>query len=256
MGLLSMSGAKPVCGDSVSIRRLKNGLWERIEDTVSREEALTVRWSDLVSGSGGEAALWAWPHDLAALSLGHVLLDCMGGRVEGRAFQVSPMGERQFSVQLIPGDVLPPSPPPSRLQASQLLEAMRAFISAEGQWEGTGCFHRAGVFAPDKNALLARAEDIGRHNCLDRLAGWAALASIPLSDKVLLTTARFTASLCAKALRAGFRVLMSRSAVTSAAIALAEEHAATLIGFTRTDEERLSIFTDLPERLGPASRGE
>lgn len=251
MGFLSMGEGASGCGDLVRIRRFKNGRWESIEDMVSREEALTVTWSDLVSGLRGTAVLWAWPHDLAELSLGHVLLDCMGGQTKGRACQVSPVGAGCFSVVLSPARVSPTPPPPTQLEAPQLLEAMRTFIGATGLWKETGCFHRAGIYSPDRDAFVAAAEDIGRHNCLDRLAGWAALANASLADKVFFTTARLTASLCAKALRADFRVLISRSAVTSAAISLAEAQGATLIGFTRTGEERLSVFTDSPGRLAP-----
>lgn len=254
MGFLSMGERTCGCDDLVRIRRFKNGRWESIEDMVSREEALTVTWNDLVSGLSGTVVLWAWPHDLAELSLGHVLLDCMGGQARGRDCRVSSMGTGYFSVVLSPAlaAALPP-PPPALLEAPQLLEAMRTFIGASGRWKDTGCFHRAGIYSPDQDAFVAVAEDIGRHNCLDRLAGWAALADISLTDKVFLTTARLTASLCAKALRAGFRVLVSRSAVTSASIALAEAQSATLVGFTRTGEERLSVFTDIPGRFGPAS---
>lgn len=252
MGLLSMGERTCDCDDLVRIRRFKDGRWESIEDVVSREEALTVTWSDLVSGAGGTVALWAWPHDLAELSLGHVLLDCMGGQAQGRGCQVSSMGPGCYSVVLSPARAGPLPPPPATLEAPRLLEAMRTFIGASGRWKETGCFHRAGIYSPDQDAFVAVAEDIGRHNCLDRLAGWAALANIPLTDKVFLTTARLTASLCAKALRAGFRVLISRSAVTGASIALTEAQGATLVGFTRTGEERLSVFTDIPGRLGPA----
>lgn len=250
MGLLSMDAPTPGGTDSVLIRRFKKGRWEHIEDTLSREEAVTVLWNDAVSGTEGTARLWAWPYHLEALALGHVLLDCLPDHAEGRDFLISPQGERQFSIALTRGSAKHRPPPPSVLAAPQLLEAMGAFIRADGLWEGTGCFHRAGVFSPAHNTLLTVAEDIGRHNCIDRLAGWSALTGTPLENTVLLTTARFTASLCAKALRAGFRVLMSRSAVTSAAVALAKEQGATLLGFTRPGEERLSVFTDVPERLG------
>lgn len=250
-----MDGSTPACGDSVRIRRFKRDRWESPEDTVSREEALTVIWSDTVLGLDGTVKLWAWPHDPASLALGHALLDCLPGPAARRGCRVSADGERQFSVDLGREDSRPRPLPPSTLDPARLLEAMRAFIREQGLWEGTGCFHRAGIYAPARDRLLTRAEDIGRHNCIDRLAGWGALTDAPLTDTALLTTARFTASLCAKALRAGFRVLVSRSAVTSAAVALAARHGATLVGFARPDEERLSVFTDGPGRFPESSPG-
>jgi FdhD protein len=128
---------------------------------------------------------------------------------------------------------------------------MREFINARGMWDETGCFHRAGIFDPQKNTVLAKAEDIGRHNCLDRLAGYSVLHNVRLEDKVLLTTARITASMADKALRAGFRVLVSRSAVTTAAVAAAEAAGATLAGFARTNEDRFTVFSDSPGRMRP-----
>lgn len=230
--------------------RFKKKVWESFEDTVSVEIALQVSWKDTLRQQEGKATLWAWPQDLAPLALGHVLLDiCPGENILERKVQVEENSENNFSVIL--GDRQNCSYPeaPATISASSLLQAMHSFISAEGHWESTGCFHRAGLYDPVAEKLLVRTEDIGRHNCLDRIAGWGALSSTPVSDKVLLTSARITASLCAKAIRAGFRVMVSRSAVTSASIALAIENGVTLVGFARTDEERFSVFADEAARI-------
>ena len=85
---------------------------------------------------------------------------------------------------------------------------------------------------------------------MGRLAGGGVRHRVPLSDKVRLVSARLTSSLCAKALRAGFRILVSRSAVTSAAIHMCLEAGATLVGFARTTERRFTLFPAEPERLG------
>ncbi len=230
--------------------RYRQGTWESIEDVVSEEQRLTVVWQDELAGDGGRAVLWSWPYDLAPLALGHVLLDIrpQGGTL-ARQCSVTQSAEGEYTVTL---GATRAQPEPALLQGisgGTLFRAMHAFIKAESQWDSTGCFHQTGVFDPASGQFLARAEDIGRHNCLDRLAGWSALHSIPLSGTILFASARITASFCAKALRAGFQVLVSRSAVTSASIALAEEHKLSLIGFARTDEERLTLFADPQGRI-------
>lgn len=232
------------------VSRFRHGEWECIDDVVSVESSLSITWNDSLLGDGGTVKLWAWPEDPAPLALGHVLLDVRpSGGTLSRQSEVTMLAEGAYLVRL--GAEKPDARPmpEEKIRGEMLFEAMRAFISAEGEWHGTGCFHRAGVFDPAANRLLKQTEDIGRHNCLDRLAGWSALSGTPLTDKVLLTSARITASLCAKALRAGFLILVSRSAVTTAAIAMAEEHAATLVGFARTDEQRFSLFTDRAGRI-------
>lgn len=237
-------------------RRYRQGQWETFEDAVSVEIPLHIHWQDALEKRQGETRLWAWPHDLGGLALGHVLLDVCGeGNALPRQFSLRQTGENNYAVSLEDRTPGPLPAPPASLSAEKLFEAMRAFISAKGHWDGTGCFHRAGLYDPAAGKLLFRAEDIGRHNCLDRIAGWSALARVPLSDKVLLTSARITASLCAKALRAGFSIMVSRSAVTSASAAMSLERGVTLVGFARTDEERFTVFADGPGRIPGAEEG-
>jgi FdhD protein len=59
------------------------------------------------------------------------------------------------------------------LAPGNVVESMRRFIAAPGLWNDTGCFHRACALDPVIGDFSFRAEDIGRHNCLDRLCGQA-----------------------------------------------------------------------------------
>ncbi len=229
------------------VRMYKNEAWRDTTDLVTRELAYAVSWSH--QDGSGSCELWAWPENPAPLVLGHVLLDKCFVSLHREA-QVEQTGEHAFHVTVGAVRAAPPPPPPASCSPQGLFASMDAFIKAEGQWDDTGCFHRAGVLDPERGALLTRAEDIGRHNCIDRLAGWSVLGKTPLSDKALLVSARMTSSLCAKALRAGFRILVSRSAVTSAAVDMAVRANATLVGFARTNEQRFTVFADPAGRLG------
>lgn len=230
-------------------KQYRGDTWRRFEDMITEERVLTVYWKDALAGTTGTCLLRAWPYDLAFLASGHVLLARKEGLMPKRAL-VSQEEEYVFSVSLEAGaaeQVCGDTPQP--VSPAALLNAMRDFISAPGPWDVTGCFHRAGVFDPQANALIARAEDIGRHNCIDRLAGWGNDCGISFADKVLLISARLTGSLCGKALRAGFRSLVSRSAVTTDALALAREAGAALIGFARPEEDRFTLYSDTSGRM-------
>ena len=240
--------------EEMRVPRYQNGQWQDITETVTCEEPCKISWKQRGVVAAASTTLWAWPRDLCQLALGHVFLEKMNDTNDmSRQAAVERLGDNEYMVSIGPPLLERPPVPPEVLDAGLLLEAMAAFITAQGNWDDTGCFHRAGVYDPHKKCILTRAEDIGRHNCLDRLAGWAILNRVPLTDKVLLVSARMTASLCAKALRAGFRVLVSRSAVTGAAVAMANESNATLVGFARCgqggSEKRFTVFSDRPERI-------
>ena len=139
------------------------------------------------------------------------------------------------------------------LNPETLLGLMDRFIARPGPWDETGCFHRLGLWRLDapRPELVHVAEDIGRHNCLDRLAGWLLRQRprLPAEAFGLLLSARVTASLYAKARRAGFTVLVSRSAVSSAAVDAALTEGVTLVGFCRPREGRFTVFADSRSRF-------
>ncbi len=220
-------------------RQYKNGSWRRFEDEAAPEVAVSLA----VDGAG-ERTLWAFPSQLHDLALGHALLDiCPKGMIP----EMVEAGERAFRVRLKPGSPLPAPAWPGALSAADILAGAAKFMELGGNWEATGCFHRAALFDPEAKTFIHHVEDIGRHNCLDRLAGWALAGAVPLNGGVLFVTARATASLTAKAVRTGYAVMVSRSAVTTAGMELAREAGLTLIGFSR--ENRFSVFTDTKSRV-------
>ena len=112
---------------------------------------------------------------------------------------------------------------------------------------GTGGLHAAGLFTAAGEPLAVR-EDVGRHNAVDKVIGWALLdGRLPLAGTVLVVSARVSFALAHKAANAGIPVLASPSAPSALAVELAAEEGVTLVGYLRgptmtvyTREDRLS----------------
>jgi len=115
----------------------------------------------------------------------------------------------------------------------------------------TGGLHAAAVF-DQTGELLAIREDVGRHNAVDKVVGWALLAGkLPLSDYILMVSARGGFEIVQKALAAGLPMVASVSAPSSLAVQLAREMGLTLIGFLR--DQRFVVYADEGQRLAAAS---
>jgi FdhD protein len=110
----------------------------------------------------------------------------------------------------------------------------------------TGGLHATGLFEADGTAVCVR-EDVGRHNAMDKVTGWALLAGrTPLHGQVLCVSGRLSFELVQKAAVAGAPILVGVGAPTSLAVELANDRGLTLCGFAR--RERVNVYS-APERV-------
>jgi FdhD protein len=120
----------------------------------------------------------------------------------------------------------------TRSTVSSLPDRLRA---AQRTFDATGGLHAAGLFTAD-GRLVELAEDVGRHNAVDKVIGRMLMReALPLSDRLLFVSGRTSFEIVQKAFLAGIPMLVSVSAPSTLAIDLAIETGMTLVGFVRGD---------------------
>ncbi len=142
--------------------------------------------------------------------------------------------------------------PDFRLAVEVLLGLPETLRESQAVFGRTGGLHAAALF-DSKGELLILREDIGRHNAVDKVIGWALLGDrLPLSNSVLLVSGRGGFEIVQKAIVAGLPLVASVSAPSSLAVELARELGQTLVGFLRG--RRFVIYAG-EERIKPGRTG-
>ena len=132
-----------------------------------------------------------------------------------------------------------PAPPGPEVQR-ELLAALPERLDQPG-FARTGALHATGLFDAGGGALCVR-EDVGRHNAMDKVVGWALAAGLlPLHGRILCVSGRVSFELVQKAAVAGAPIIVGVGAPTSLAVELAGERGMTLCGFARRG--RLNVYT-------------
>jgi len=141
---------------------------------------------------------------------------CAGGLVFSVASAVLPKPERAK---------------PLRITCSDVLHRMQDLDTFPGMYRITRGVHAAS--AADASSTLVILEDLGRHNAVDKIAGYCFLNRIPTHDKMLLTTGRITSEVLTKAARSRFPLVISRSSASAMAVGMANQQGIDVITYVR-----------------------
>jgi FdhD protein len=120
-----------------------------------------------------------------------------------------------------------------RVSPARLFERMKdLYLQAVGYRASRG-IHGAALADPDR--ILFMAEDVGRHNAVDKVAGEALLKGVATHDRILLNTGRVSSEMLLKGARLGCPLVVSRTSPTEMAVSLAEQLGVTVVGYLRHD---------------------
>jgi FdhD protein len=130
-------------------------------------------------------------------------------------------------MEAIEGAVLPQA----ELRTSWLYQMTQAINTAPSLYLEAGAIH--GCVLCEKGEPVCYMEDVGRHNAVDKIAGWAYRHNVDVADKIMYTTGRLTSEMVIKTVRMGIPILVSRSGFTAWGVELARQVGLTLIGRAR-----------------------
>jgi FdhD protein len=141
------------------------------------------------------------------------------------------------------------APQDATFPAEAVFAMMREMAQLSERYGRHGGIHSAAV--SDGSRILLHAEDLGRHNTIDRLAGQALFAGIDLTGRMLLTSGRVSTEMAAKAASLGIALIASRTSPTDMAVRICKERGIGLAGYVRGESFRIAAC---PERLRMATR--
>jgi FdhD protein len=252
-----MAEAPPYAAKSVDVLRLPEGRTE--PDAVAVEEPLEIRIGgqalavtmrtpghdeELALGfclsEGVAATAAALPADLAANTVEVEAREFDRSRVQ-RSFYTSSScgvcGKGALEAVAVEAERVA-----SRLTVPATLVAELPGRLRQPAFDATGGLHATGLF-DERGRLVCLREDVGRHNAMDKVIGWAFLQGrLPLADSILCLSGRLSFELVQKAAVAGCPVLVAVGAPSSLAVELARDRGITLCGFVR--EGRVNVYTE------------
>jgi FdhD protein len=132
-----------------------------------------------------------------------------------------------------------------RLSPEAIGELVEMLFESQELYRETGGVHTSAL--SDGEKVLLSAEDIGRHNTLDKIAGLCLMNGIKSENRILITTGRISSEMLQKAARLQVPILISRTSPSSLSIEMAERYGITLIGYAR--KHRFNVYSS-GERVG------
>jgi FdhD protein len=137
------------------------------------------------------------------------------------------------------------------VEAVQVRHLVERLFESQDLYKKTGGVHTS--ILTDAGQLVYSAEDVGRHNSMDKIAGMFIKGGKEFSKKVILTTGRISSDMLQKAARIGAEIVISRTSPTSLSVSLADQWGITLIGYARRD--RFNVYTH-PQRIKDTIKNE
>jgi len=137
-----------------------------------------------------------------------------------------------------------------QIEPEKLFSLFKIFQEESVLYRTTGCIHASAL--ANENEILFIAEDVGRHNAVDKVIGWALLNKIPFEGKIIIVSGRISSEMALKTAKWKIPIIVSRTAPTSLAVEISEKAGLTVIGFLRGN--RFNIYTH-PERVKIAHKG-
>ena len=192
--------------ETILLQRISGDQIINTKDEVALEHHLTIHLH-----SGGSITVSCTPTHTEELIL-------------GRRYVLGDLMQKEYPPQ--------PDGKLERAEIAMLFSIMESMFENPGDlFQTTGCAHSCALVTD--GVIRCSMEDIGRHNALDKVIGYALKNGIPIGRSIVFTSGRVSEDYLQKAVKAGFPIVVSRSAVTSGAVALAQRANVTLLGFMR-----------------------
>ena len=191
---------------TIMLRRIRDGQLKLVKDEVALEHTFTIH---LHNGTKVEAT--CSPSYLEEFIL-------------GRRYLLGDLMQKEYPPQR--------SEELSSVAVETVLEMTSELFETPGDlFQSTGCAHSCALVYGGR--VQCCIEDIGRHNAVDKVVGFALKKGIPLSASILFTSGRISRDYLEKVIRSGVKIVVSRAAVTASAVALARQENITMLGFVR-----------------------
>ena len=198
--------------ETILLRRIRDGKIIDTKDEVALEHRLTI---PLHNGSQIQVACTPTHTDELVL---------------GRRYLLDDLMQKEYPVQS--AEVL------SSVETDLLFRITEELFENPGDlFQSTGCAHSCALVTDGK--IQCYREDIGRHNALDKVIGYALKNGIPLNKSIVFSSGRISQDYLEKVIKSGCKIVVSRAAVTAGAVALARQQDITMLGFVRRNAGNL-----------------
>lgn len=245
------------------IKRFTETSKEDIEETVARERPLTI-----VLNNRELVTLLCSPTELKYLAIGFlsseglvkskddikkILVDDRRGIVRVETVEEQEFSDEQmfkrfitsgcgrgatfYSAADVQGEIKVESR--TEISVTEVFTLTKAFLHRSQMYRTTGGVHSAALC--DTASILVFADDIGRHNAIDKIFGQCLLENIPVEEHLIISTGRISSEMLLKAAKRNIPIVISKSAPTALGVRLAGELGITLIGFVRG--RRMNVYS-------------